>query len=119
MTKGLIELVVDEGSNTPGLKCRIERGQRVLDVCDSLEAPVEFSCRSARCATCMVHVDDPDGWLNDPCADEQRLLKDENAGPKARLACQLYIRASPRHMNSKPNQGSTITLHTDLNDPSD
>jgi len=69
--------------NLFGPDCRVEvaEGGRLVDVCDHVQAPVPFSCRSATCGTCRVEVYEGAellGLLGDP--------------PAYRLACQAKVR---------------------------
>src|SRR5688572_11533434 len=43
---------------------------RLIDVCDDARAPVVFSCRDARCATCRVEVVEGEQHLEPPTRGE-------------------------------------------------
>jgi ferredoxin len=66
-------------------------GDRLLDLCDAVAAPVPFSCRDASCGTCLVRVLEGAALLAPPNLHEARLLVRLGGGPDARLACQARI----------------------------
>jgi ferredoxin len=70
-------------------------GGRLVDICDGADAPVAFSCRSARCATCRVQVLEGSRLIEPPGADEAALLQSLAAAPNHRLACQAVVRPLP------------------------
>ncbi|WP_437658170.1 2Fe-2S iron-sulfur cluster-binding protein [Sorangium sp. So ce1182] len=68
---------------------------RLIDVCDDARAPIVFSCRDARCATCRVEVVEGEQLLEPPARGELDLLERLGAPPRLRLACQAVLRAGP------------------------
>lgn len=68
---------------------------RLIDVCDDARAPVVFSCRDARCATCRVEVVEGEQHLEPPAPGELDLLERLGAPSRLRLACQAVLRAGP------------------------
>lgn len=68
---------------------------RLIDVCDDARAPIVFSCRDARCATCRVEVVEGEQLLDPPARGELDLLERLGAPPRLRLACQAVLRAGP------------------------
>ncbi|WP_437588116.1 2Fe-2S iron-sulfur cluster-binding protein [Sorangium sp. So ce1000] len=79
-----------------GLAVAAEAGAgRLIDVCDDARAPVVFSCRDARCATCRVEVVEGEQLLDPPARGERDLLERLGAPPRLRLACQVVLRAGP------------------------
>ncbi|WP_437632179.1 2Fe-2S iron-sulfur cluster-binding protein [Sorangium sp. So ce854] len=68
---------------------------RLIDVCDDARAPVAFSCRDARCATCRVEVVEGEQLLDPPARGERDLLERLGAPPGTRLACKAVLRAGP------------------------
>ncbi|HTN92338.1 MAG TPA: 2Fe-2S iron-sulfur cluster-binding protein [Sorangium sp.] len=68
---------------------------RLIDVCDDARAPIVFSCRDARCATCRVEVVEGEQLLDPPARGEVDLLERLGAPPRLRLACQAVLRAGP------------------------
>ena len=68
-------------------------GGSLADLCDRVDAPIPFSCRSANCGTCRIEViDGPNELL--PPKDEELDVLDIFAiePPKYRLACQSQMR---------------------------
>lgn len=89
----LVPLVVFESVGEPPLEVDAPEGGRLLDLCDERRAPVPFSCRSARCGTCRLHVLEGAEILEPPAeleADLLRLMGDDPA--RHRLACQAFVR---------------------------
>ncbi|WP_437732311.1 2Fe-2S iron-sulfur cluster-binding protein [Sorangium sp. So ce1335] len=70
-------------------------GGKLIDVCDDARAPVAFSCRDARCATCLVEVVEGAQLLEPPARGERDLLERIGAPPQLRLACKAALRAGP------------------------
>ena len=65
----------------------------LVDVCDEHSAPIPFSCRSASCGTCRIHVLEGAEQLLPPAADELDLLDVFNLKPPLiRLTCQARLR---------------------------
>lgn len=80
---------------------------RLLDLCDDAAAPIDFSCRSATCGSCLVEVLDGVDLLA-PAGEIERdtLLRLGRRAPLDRLACvarldgphprrSLVLRAAP------------------------
>ena len=66
----------------------------LIDLCDAHDAPVPFSCRSASCGTCRIHVLEGAEHLLPAAEDELDLLDVFNHKPPLiRLACQAKLRA--------------------------
>lgn len=68
---------------------------KLIDICDDARAPVAFSCRDARCATCRVEVVEGEQLLEPPTRGERDLLDRFGAPPRLRLACKAVLRAGP------------------------
>ena len=67
-------------------------GARLVDLCDEHDAPIPFSCRSASCGTCRIHVLAGADQLLPPEQDELELLDVFNHHPPAvRLTCQARL----------------------------
>lgn len=87
-------IVVFESPRGPALVVSVPGGGRVLDLCDQHRAPVPFSCRSASCGTCRVHVLEGAALLEPPGGSEIDLLQLMGDDPAHhRLACQAYLRS--------------------------
>jgi ferredoxin len=77
-------------------------GAALVDLCDTHQAPIPFSCRSASCGTCCIHVLEGAEELLPPAADELDLLDVFNLKPpKVRLACQAKLRAGAQRLRVK------------------
>jgi 2Fe-2S ferredoxin len=69
-------------------------GGSLADLCDRIDAPIPFSCRSANCGTCRIEVlEGADELL--PANDEELDVLDivGLVPPKHRLACQSEMKA--------------------------
>lgn len=77
-------------------------GGWLTDICDEARLPIPFSCRSASCATCQVHVAQGEQCLEPPGAEERELLDLIGAPEGCRLACQLRIRPGAGTVRLEP-----------------
>jgi ferredoxin len=84
--------VVEFMASSAGPAVRVEAAGRLLDICDEIGAPVEFSCRAATCGTCRVEVEAGSDLLELPGPDEQEGLRVLAVPPGQRLACQVMVR---------------------------
>lgn len=85
--------VVFESKDAPPLVVEAPQGGSLADLCDEVDAPIPFSCRSANCGTCRVHVLEGEGELLPPEDEELDVLDALSlAPPKNRLACQAKMR---------------------------
>lgn len=68
-------------------------GGSLADLCDRVDAPIPFSCRSANCGTCRIEVLEGQSELLPP-KDEELDILDIFAiePPKHRLACQSQMK---------------------------
>ena len=77
----------------PPLTDEAIEGGSLGDLCDSHNAPIPFSCRSANCGTCRIEVLQGAELLL-PAEDEELDVLDAfaEAPPNKRLACQAKMR---------------------------
>jgi len=75
---------IDQTVNVPA-------GTRVIEVSEKIGAGIVYGCREGDCGTCMMQV--TEGWnnLTDPSVLEEKILKENMAGRRDRLACQAQI----------------------------
>jgi len=76
----------------------VPAGAALVDLCDQLNAPIPFSCRSASCGTCRLVVLEGANLLAE-AEDEELQVLDAfgQAPPERRLACQARLPAfAPR-----------------------
>jgi ferredoxin len=66
-------------------------GGSLGDLCDEVDAPVPFSCRSATCGTCRVVVLEGEEQLLPASDDELSLLALFGSPAAHRLACQAVM----------------------------
>ena len=81
-------------------------GEALQDVCDTVRAPVSFSCRDANCGTCVVHVASGADRLSAAGPDETRLLAELGLSTNShRLACRARIgSAGAIHLRPDPRR---------------
>ncbi|HEX7667111.1 MAG TPA: 2Fe-2S iron-sulfur cluster-binding protein [Polyangiaceae bacterium] len=68
-------------------------GGSLADLCDAVDAPIPFSCRSANCGTCRIEILEGEDELL-PVKDEELDVLDifQIAPPKHRLGCQSQMK---------------------------
>lgn len=67
-------------------------GAALVELCDEFDAPIPFSCRSASCGTCRIHVLEGAEHLLPAAEDELDLLDVFNQKPPlVRLTCQAKL----------------------------
>lgn len=77
-------------------------GGDLLDICDSVLAPIAFSCRSASCGTCHIEVLEGIELFEAPLEEEADLLDLLHGPPTSRLACQAQIKPGPGFIRIRP-----------------
>ena len=87
-------------SFSPASHCPISlaRGSILSEHLDVANSPMLFGCRTGICGTCLIEVElQGNGELACPSDDEKELLELIAPGnPRARLACQIELRADIR-----------------------
>ncbi|WP_394826910.1 2Fe-2S iron-sulfur cluster-binding protein [Pendulispora albinea] len=82
-----------DNSSAP-VRTEAPNGGALADLCDLIDAPVPFSCRSANCGTCRIHVLEGHELLLDAEDEELDVLDVFAVAPPAqRLACQAQMRS--------------------------
>ena len=76
----------------------LARGAILSEHLSVANSPMLFGCRTGICGTCLIEVEaQENGELASPSADEKELLELIAPGnPRARLACQIELRADIR-----------------------
>ncbi|EYF04419.1 2Fe-2S iron-sulfur cluster-binding protein [Chondromyces apiculatus] len=82
-------------ASTLGPAMSVDADGPLVDICDNACAPVDFSCRSATCATCQVKILAGAEYLEPPGSDEKDMLSLLGAPKSDRLACQAVVRRGP------------------------
>jgi ferredoxin len=75
----------------PDVRVEVAEGERLIDICDRVQAPVPFSCRGATCGTCRVEVLEGAELLEPREGAESELHALLTDPPNVRLACQAKI----------------------------
>ena len=71
----------------------VSEGKSLAIELDASRSPLLFGCRTGVCGTCLVEVQEGIEGLPPPTAEEKELLEVLTDHPRARLACQLEVRA--------------------------
>jgi ferredoxin len=76
----------------------LARGSILSEHLSVANSPMLFGCRTGICGTCLIEVEaQENGEIACPSADEKELLELIAPGnPRARLACQIELRADIR-----------------------
>ncbi len=70
----------------------VPSGAALVDLCDTTNAPIPFSCRSASCGTCRIVVLEGAHLLAEAEDEELQVLDAFGQGPPdRRLACQAKL----------------------------
>lgn len=98
----MIRVVFEAGPGGPALETAAPAGARLLDVCDAAAAPVPFSCRDARCGSCLIEVLAGLELLEAPELDELETLRSIGARAAQRLACQARFAMASGLLRLRP-----------------
>lgn len=94
--------VITESNVGRVLELEVPAQAALIDVCDEHAAPIPFSCRTASCGTCRVHVLTGAEDLEPPHQDELDLLDVFNHDPsKVRLTCQAKLKLGATRVHLK------------------
>ncbi|MBF0246517.1 MAG: 2Fe-2S iron-sulfur cluster binding domain-containing protein [Alphaproteobacteria bacterium] len=74
-----------------GLTVTVPVGTRVIEVSEKVGSTITYGCRECDCGMCMMEVVEGMDNLSVPSVLEQRVLDENLAGRKDRLACQAQV----------------------------
>lgn len=94
--------VVFEARGRPLRIVHAPEGGSLADLCDNAKSPVEFSCRSADCGTCLIVVLEGAGELMPAQPGERAVLDALTAPSSHRLACQARMRPGMARLRIQP-----------------
>jgi len=66
-------------------------GTRVIEVSEKVGSAITYGCRECDCGNCMMEVVDGMDNFSEPSVLEERVLRENLAGRKDRLACQAQV----------------------------
>ena len=66
-------------------------GTRVIEVSEKVGSAIMYGCRECDCGNCLMEVVEGMGNLSEPSVLEQRVLRENLASHKDRLACQAQV----------------------------
>ena len=88
--------IVFLGNAGESCEADVPAGGALVDLCDTHNAPIPFSCRSASCGTCRIVVLEGANLLAEAEDEELQVLDAFGQGPPdRRLACQARLIAGP------------------------
>lgn len=73
------------------LTVNVPVGTRVIEISEKVGSGIIYGCRECDCGSCMMKVEE--GWnnLSDPSVLEDKVLRENMAGRRYRLACQAQV----------------------------
>ena len=66
-------------------------GTRVIEVSEKVGSGITYGCRECDCGNCMMEIVVGQDNLSVPSVLEERVLRENLAGRKERLACQAQV----------------------------
>ncbi len=66
-------------------------GTRIIEVSEKVGSGIVYGCRECDCGTCIMEVKEGMQNLSEPSLLEDRVLRENMAGKKFRLACQAQV----------------------------
>ncbi len=88
----MVTLEFEKNELGDGIVTVVVPNSHLVDICDSIKAPVAFSCRTSSCGTCRVEVLEGQQFLEPPKDEELDLLDIFRSPPNHRLACQAVVK---------------------------
>jgi len=73
------------------LTVTVPEGTRIIEMSEKIGAGITYGCREGECGTCLTRIVEGQDNLSEPSALELRVLKENLAGHKDRLACQCKV----------------------------
>jgi len=74
-----------------GVTVTVPAGTRLIEVSEKVGAGITYGCREGECCTCLIKIVSGDENLAAPSSLEARVLSDNLAPSKHRLACQAQV----------------------------
>jgi ferredoxin len=74
-----------------GVTVTVPAGTRLIEVSEKVGAGITYGCREGECCTCLTKIISGDENLAAPSSLEARVLSDNLAPSKHRLACQAQV----------------------------
>ncbi|WP_353569936.1 2Fe-2S iron-sulfur cluster-binding protein [Candidatus Albibeggiatoa sp. nov. BB20] len=69
----------------------VPAGIRVIEVSEKVGSGIVYGCREGDCGTCIMEVLEGMENLNTPSVLEDKVLRENMAGKRFRLACQAQV----------------------------
>jgi ferredoxin len=74
-----------------GTTVTVPAGTRLIEVSEKVGAGITYGCREGECGTCMMRIVSGQEHLAAPSVLEDKVLKENMAGRRNRLACQCQV----------------------------
>ncbi len=69
----------------------VPAGTRVIEVSEKVGSAIMYGCREGDCGTCLMEVMSGMENLSTPSVLEDKVLRENMAGKRYRLACQAQV----------------------------
>ncbi|PWV58627.1 2Fe-2S iron-sulfur cluster-binding protein [Plasticicumulans acidivorans] len=74
-----------------GVTVKVPAGTRLIEISERVGAGITYGCREGECGTCLTRIVKGQEHLARPSVLEDKVLKEQMAGPHERLACQAQV----------------------------
>ena len=74
-----------------GVAVTVPAGTRLIEVSEKVGAGITYGCREGECGTCMMKIVSGMENLANPSMLETKVLQEQMAGRRNRLACQAQV----------------------------
>ncbi len=75
-----------------GIELEVDKGKRLVDLCEEKRIPISVACRAGACGTCQFQVlENPDGLSPQTVMEKRFFMVQSSAPPGSRLACQCRV----------------------------
>jgi ferredoxin len=88
----VVKVIMESSAGERAVEIDAAPGSALVDLVDDHNGPIPFSCRSAACGTCRIHVLEGAEQLAPAAQDEIELLDVyDHVPPLIRLTCQAKL----------------------------
>lgn len=74
-----------------GVTVNVPAGIRVIEVSEKVGSGIMYGCREGDCGTCLMEVISGMENLSEPSVLEDKVLREQMASKRFRLACQAQV----------------------------
>lgn len=88
----VVQVIMESSTGDREVTIDAAAGSALVDLVDDHDGPIPFSCRSAACGTCRIHILEGADQLAPAAQDEIELLDVyDHVPPLVRLTCQAKL----------------------------